>query len=63
MGKSNKEKPEGKEKRAEHLRKLDLPKNKERFNFNQWESQHREGWDDEDDEFGIHDDEHIRRRY
>jgi hypothetical protein len=62
MSKSDNTKTEGKEKRAEHLRKLNLPKNKQKFNFTQWESQHREGWDDDADEFGIHDDEYKRRR-
>lgn len=62
MSKSDKTKTEGKEKRAEHLRKLNLPKNKQKFNFTQWESQHREGWDDDADELGIHDDEYKRRR-
>ena len=48
----------GKETRLDHLRKLNLPKNKEKFNFNQWENQHREGWNEEDDEFDIYNEEH-----
>jgi len=51
---------ESDDRKAATLRKRNS-KGKERFDFNQWDAKHREGWDEEDDEFGIHEDE--RRRY
>jgi len=63
MSKSIHKETDSSDKRAATLRKKNIPKNKDRFSFGQWESQHREGWDKDDDEYNIHEDSHHRRRY